>query len=423
MKKIFRSLFIFAFVFAASFLCTVYCQAAVSENTTEFVPTDEWFDERYEPIEKAFLNGWFIPDDVLDALYDTGIPNEEFLKICADAFSEYYPEEEIIEEKPETEPTTEPEPEIERTGDVNRDGKITEADARIALRISVGLTLCPDALYYYADADGNGKVEAADARTLLRVSVKLDEKNVLSEYWYWAWGDDYTEVKWLDDVELYEGGKYTVPYDILVSSGEKLKWTSTVPSAATVDSKGKIKAVSKGYTCVYASAGNARYCINVTVLNSLQKKIYALQEKYPAGYYWNKNEKSKKYPAVSEIPCPGHPNDYSTCLGQCAGFALLLSNEVFGSKAPFYYGVTADKIKIGDSIRIKPSHTVFVTDIIKKGSVMGYDPYDDENIKAESDMFVVADCNWHWCCDIGWGRQMYISESDIISAQSYSRYK
>ena len=420
MKKIFKILLVCIFVFTAAFLCNVSSGAIVIRTTDSDGNTTVL---EYDSIEE-YLNDVEdiddIPDFLRDILAEKGyVPEKKVTEKAEQPTEKYHSEDETDKAGPEEEP----EPDVERTGDVNRDGKITEADARIALRISVGLTLCPDALYYYADADGNGKVEAADARTLLRVSVKLDDKNVLSEYWYWSWGDDYTEVKWLDDVELYEGGKYTVPYDILVSSGEKLKWTSTVPSVATVDANGKIKAVSKGYTCVYASAGNARYCINVTVLNSLQKKIYALQEKYPAGYYWNKNEKSKKYPAVSEIPCPGHPNDYSTCLGQCAGFASLLSNEVFGSKAPYYYGVTADKIKIGDSIRIKPSHTVFVTDIIKKGSVMGYNPYDDENIKAESDMFVVADCNWHWCCDIGWGRQMYISESDIISAQSYSRYK
>ena len=63
----------------------------------------------------------------------------------------------------------------ELIGDVDQDGSITSADARLALRGSVKLeTLTVDFLNR-ADVDGNGKVESADARTILRASVKLDD--------------------------------------------------------------------------------------------------------------------------------------------------------------------------------------------------------------------------------------------------------
>lgn len=59
-------------------------------------------------------------------------------------------------------------------GDADGDGAITSADARWALRASVGLETGPAYSLAAADADENGKVEAADARLLLRVTVGLE---------------------------------------------------------------------------------------------------------------------------------------------------------------------------------------------------------------------------------------------------------
>lgn len=56
-------------------------------------------------------------------------------------------------------------------GDIDSDGKISAADARLALRMSVGL----EGLDMAADVDGDGKVSAADARLILRASVGLEE--------------------------------------------------------------------------------------------------------------------------------------------------------------------------------------------------------------------------------------------------------
>ncbi len=56
-------------------------------------------------------------------------------------------------------------------GDVNFDGKLTAADARLALRISARLEMVDDATYLRADADNNGRVTSFDARLILRVSA------------------------------------------------------------------------------------------------------------------------------------------------------------------------------------------------------------------------------------------------------------
>ncbi len=60
-------------------------------------------------------------------------------------------------------------------GDVNNDGKITAADARFALRMSVKLEKPTEIQKLAADIDGNKNVTAADARIILRISVNLEK--------------------------------------------------------------------------------------------------------------------------------------------------------------------------------------------------------------------------------------------------------
>lgn len=59
-------------------------------------------------------------------------------------------------------------------GDLDSDGKTTAADARIALRCSVGLEDLPSDIVARADFAGQGRLSADSARTLLRISVGLD---------------------------------------------------------------------------------------------------------------------------------------------------------------------------------------------------------------------------------------------------------
>ena len=61
-------------------------------------------------------------------------------------------------------------------GDVNLDKKISPADARLALRIAIGLDNMPatkSVVFYNADVNGNGKITTTDARIILRVSIGL----------------------------------------------------------------------------------------------------------------------------------------------------------------------------------------------------------------------------------------------------------
>ena len=67
---------------------------------------------------------------------------------------------------------------VERTsvllGDVNMDGQINAADARLALRISARLETAEYTALLAADTDLNGKIDASDARKILRVSARLE---------------------------------------------------------------------------------------------------------------------------------------------------------------------------------------------------------------------------------------------------------
>ncbi|MCR5782358.1 MAG: dockerin type I repeat-containing protein [Clostridia bacterium] len=64
-------------------------------------------------------------------------------------------------------------------GDVDGDGKVSSADARLALRASVQLESYPvnSAQFRAADVDKNGTIEPSDARSILRASVGLEQLN------------------------------------------------------------------------------------------------------------------------------------------------------------------------------------------------------------------------------------------------------
>lgn len=59
-------------------------------------------------------------------------------------------------------------------GDVDSDGSVTAADARLALRIAVALDKASAVQTLAADADKDGSITAADARLILRCAVGLE---------------------------------------------------------------------------------------------------------------------------------------------------------------------------------------------------------------------------------------------------------
>ena len=74
-------------------------------------------------------------------------------------------------------------------GDVNHDGRVTSADARLALRRAVELEHYEKRSYefFVSDVDFDGKVTSADARLILRAAVDLEDPN--------SWLEKYKELK------------------------------------------------------------------------------------------------------------------------------------------------------------------------------------------------------------------------------------
>ncbi len=95
----------------------------------------------------------------IDSSIDNGIFDEEFEKIaqgiakglCAAVGETYRP-----------------------FGDINGDGEVDPADARLALRYAVGLEQAKADAIAFGDMDKDGSISAADARTILRKAVGLE---------------------------------------------------------------------------------------------------------------------------------------------------------------------------------------------------------------------------------------------------------
>ncbi len=79
-------------------------------------------------------------------------------------------------------------------GDLNKNGKVDAADARLALRYSVGLEDFNDELKLIGNVDGGEKITASDARMILRMSVGLEEQFYIEE----TEKDSFFEVHFID---------------------------------------------------------------------------------------------------------------------------------------------------------------------------------------------------------------------------------
>lgn len=312
-----------------------------------------------------------------------------------------------------------------RAGDIGGDGEISADDARFALRLSVGLDKAAYTAKQYADADGDGIISAGDARHLLRVAVNLEEESELAMINLNNFtAPRYPDAYHLTEYTVYVGDVFTVP-GMVCRVNEEAVWESSDPTAVSFTEDGKLQALKKGFSCIICTVGNEKFYFAITVASEVQEKINALRTKYPDGYYWNAYEPSEKYPAVTETPCSDHASGgYSMCIGQCWGFANLISDDVFGKNTKKTYGITAETMKIGDHIRTS-HHSVIIIDLIRKGDVTGYDYYNNKNITASKEKVIVVHCNWYGTCSIMWDYDYtsYIYDRDSVdSYYSYTRY-
>lgn len=100
--------------------------------------------------------------------------SSDVVEVSSEESSE--PQEETSETP--VEPTTGPKP-VQFYGDVNLDGKITAADARLALRAAAKLEVLSEEQLVNADVIPDGTIKANDARLILRVSAQLEPQSKL----------------------------------------------------------------------------------------------------------------------------------------------------------------------------------------------------------------------------------------------------
>ena len=60
------------------------------------------------------------------------------------------------------------------SGDVDGNGKITAADARLVLRFAASLDVPDESQKKVSDINSDGKITAADARKVLRIAASLE---------------------------------------------------------------------------------------------------------------------------------------------------------------------------------------------------------------------------------------------------------
>ncbi len=82
---------------------------------------------------------------------------------------------------PTTVPPTTEAPKILYYGDINKDFRVTSADARAVLRFSARLISFTNEQCVLADVNKNGKVNSADARSVLRLSARIEKKTVFDK--------------------------------------------------------------------------------------------------------------------------------------------------------------------------------------------------------------------------------------------------
>ncbi len=155
----------------------------------------------------------------------------------------------------------------------------------------------------------------------------------------------------------------------------------------------------------------------------LEEKIADLQISFPEGKYWNHMGQDIPWGdespwIVTDIPCDHSVYGETYCnfynggmealfpynnLCECLGFASFLSDQLFGTDAPFHVFNDPEKLRVGDHIRLREyEHSMTVTAISDEGVTVSEVNQDYED------------------CLISWSR--VVSWEDLYGLQWDSEY-
>lgn len=162
---------------------------------------------------------------------------------------------------------------------------------------------------------------------------------------------------------------------------------------------------------IFCSAFPLKGVQAVNTSGSFEQRILQLQQKFPAGKYWNHMGSSVNNPdGYTNIPCTHHgncsKNGYGGWCGcnsfngqsiQCFGFAEKLGYDVFGTnpRTSWIKYNSLSNVRPGDIIRYKNNgHSIFVTNVV-------------------GDTITFADCNSDNHCKIRWNAT--INKANIVN--------
>ena len=120
-------------------------------------------------------------------------------------------------------------------GDVDGDGKVTSADARLALRASIRLEDIREGTdaFTAADADRNGKLEPEDARHILRASVGLENLATLSRSVDWIINNNAEAWQGYKNTEMFKA--YSAQVEQLIAQCGKGRVSTKFADGETLD--------------------------------------------------------------------------------------------------------------------------------------------------------------------------------------------
>ena len=171
-------------------------------------------------------------------------------------------------------------------GDINKDGIITEYDARMLLEYTAGLTEGIDNTDNRLDMNGDGEITAVDARKLLQLNTFIKNPNTeqienLSKYFGEGIEDNFNRLN-LED---------TLTLQVINKEGEQIEgeinWASTDTNVLTVEN-GVITAKGKGKSTISATVNNtvivtATFTVGDKVLSNIEVKTNPNKTSYIIG--------------------------------------------------------------------------------------------------------------------------------------------
>lgn len=133
-----------------------------------------------------------------------------------------------------------------RYGDVDNDGNVNSADALNILKIATGMQQPDDDDYKYGDCDRDGKLNSADALMILNYSVGNSIE--LTSFWF---GSEEKSV-----LVGSEFQQYVTYFRPILADREKLSWSSSDETVASISDSGMVEALKTGETVITCSSLN-----------------------------------------------------------------------------------------------------------------------------------------------------------------------